>query len=500
MRLYLILAITLVLASTTHAQYNSHDPNGQIDALLKPLIAARFDARYSYAYQVVDSMIGGFGDFEKEEIQDPYGTLKGCTVFSVSKGSDGTDITDSSYFGILKAGNIIWLSPPVFKGSFASLYATRDINNDGKVEILTTWINYYYPTVQYMWIISWDGAKGTIVNATDGNNNSVLISSVNLYQLFDANSSNIYEIRAYWPSVEDNKETGYFPDTQIITRPWVTYTWNGTLYDIAASNEQIPASAYLPANNLTVDVACKVNQITDSLQYIYTWNNSASSKQRMNLFVLSGISGFSTSHVYSDWEYIGIKRGLLANGWGPEGIDYKYTIGEGEKVKGLTLSSAALPGIIQFFIQGYRPTPDYELTNPNLVELTVNDLTNNSYKGFTVGPIVAANSFNASILVDTLISYIRQSVRLGWLAQKKDLDTSNGESAKDSIATNLIKRLQAIKTTLQQGDSVDAHTLLQNFLTKVDAEHARSTNRMSDECYALLRYNGEYLRDKLPSQ
>ena len=130
----------------------------------------------------------------------------------------------------------------------------------------------------------------------------------------------------------------------------------------------------------------------------------------------------------------------------------------------------------------------------------MNDILNNSAGGYTIGTRVTSMDSNLANWCDTLTFYVNQSISLSWLAQKKDLDTSNGESPKDSIATNLIKRLQAIKTALQQGDSVVAHTLLQNFLTKVDAEHARSTNRMSDECYALLRYNGEYLRDKLPSQ
>lgn len=175
----------------------------------------------------------------------------------------------------------------------------------------------------------------------------------------------------------------------------------------------------------------------------------------------------------------------------------------GQSKKNFTIMSIAPPAITKYYTQGNRPYTQFtkdEMASSTFKQTYINDLLTNSVNGFTIGPNQEISALSGSNLLNTMISYTKQSIIFGWLAQKKDLDTSNGESAKDSIATNLIKRLQVIKTTLQQGDSVGARTLLQNFLTKVDAEHARSTNRMSDECYALLRYNGEYLRDKLPSQ
>ena len=172
----------------------------------------------------------------------------------------------------------------------------------------------------------------------------------------------------------------------------------------------------------------------------------------------------------------------------------------GKNKSDFSLSTDDLPALTRFYIRGNNYMPPTGKPTQEQVGSYYQDMMTNSFMTYSVAPSKSNFAFLNTEYCDTLISYIHQSVTLGWLAQKKDLDTSNGESAKDSIATNLIKRLQAIKTALQQGDSVVAHTLLQNFLTKVDAEHARSTNRMSDECYALLRYNGEYLRDKLPSQ
>jgi hypothetical protein len=57
-------------APSAWAQYNSHDPTGQIRALLEPMVKSRLGEDYSTKYQVIDSLIGDFGDDLKEEVLD----------------------------------------------------------------------------------------------------------------------------------------------------------------------------------------------------------------------------------------------------------------------------------------------------------------------------------------------------------------------------------------------------------------------------------------------
>ena len=466
------------------AQYNSHDPSRSIDAILEPMIKSRFGDTYSCKYQVIDSLIGGFGDRSNEEVIDPYGTLKGCILFSAEKQQDGIQIVDSSYFGIMKNGSIVWVSSPVIKGRWAFLFGTRDINNDGKVEILTTWDDDIDPMVEYMWIISWDGTTGSIINTTNQEGNSVIISSSEMYQLFNANNDSNYEIRGYWVTDENNKESWKFPEDSIVTRPYVTYRWNGSVYDIAPSAQQIPGSTFLPANRLIVNVSCSVALPQDSLKYNYIWGNSAASNQRMDIFVLEGISASFSSITMGGWMYMGRRRALNAYEWtsGFGSSELINSIKSGS-TNGLTITSTNLPAICKFYIQGYRPFPDV-YGNPNLTQLFKDDLLNNSFIGFTLGPTSLPNNFNAIKFLDTLNNYLIQSRSLGWIRN-------------DSTKNKYLKYFKTARIKLMQKDSGGARTALLPIIQNVVAD---SVSMLTSEAYALIRYNTEYLINTLPLQ
>ena len=463
------------------AQYNSHDPSGQIGALLDPLVKLRLGVEYSTKYQVIDSLIGNFGDDSQEEVLDPYGTLRGCVLFSAQKQQDGAQISDSSYFGVMKNGTIVWLSSPVFKGDWATLFGTRDINNDGRVEILTTWFDEIDPMVQYMWIVSWDGTSGTVINGTNQEQNSVIISAADMYQLFDADNDGIDEIRGYWIIDKNDKESWRFPEASIVTLPYVTYRWDGSHYSIAPSAQQIVGSAFLPANQLTVTANCRVYVAGDSLRYVYEWKNSMASKQRMVSFTLEGISANTASQTTPGWRYLGIRRGLLAYSWGPAGDEYVNALGAGKQVQGLELVSISLPSISHLFVQGYRPMPDYDLSNANNLQLSKRDFVANSYKALTIGPKDPPHPFVPLYYLDTLSKYCTQSRAFGWIKYQ-------------ASANKYLGYFNSAKTNLQQNNIVAVRATLTQVLSDVNVD---STSNLTSEAYALIRYNTEYLLGQL---
>jgi hypothetical protein len=74
-------------------------------------------------------------------------------------------------------------------------FATDDINKDGRVEILTTWYtNADLRWGEFLWMFSWDGAMGIIVNQIDRFGESAIFGSS--FKLVDHDSSQIKDIVA----------------------------------------------------------------------------------------------------------------------------------------------------------------------------------------------------------------------------------------------------------------------------------------------------------------
>ena len=52
---------------------------------------------------------------------------------------------------------------------------TMEINNDGRVEIITSWYRGMQGQDKYIWIFSWDGNNGYLINdTTDQGGESVI--------------------------------------------------------------------------------------------------------------------------------------------------------------------------------------------------------------------------------------------------------------------------------------------------------------------------------------
>ena len=132
-----------------------------------------------------------------------------------------------------------------------------------------------------------------------------------------------------------------------------------------------------------------------------------------------------------------------------------------------------------------------------------NDSTNQSV------PITATTVMPLENLLDTLISLKHQAVTNSWLINKpqheKDEDDDNAD---DGIVERLDRRLDKAKDALTKNDSLKARLELELFVKKIEQLYhvnkeegeRHGVQVLTSEGYALLKYNAEYLIDRLPQR
>ncbi len=140
---FIIISFFLFCHFNLHSQARRHhpgddDPTGVIRDQVAASVNARFGPDYNVAIFVLDSAIAwNESTHNGGELTDPYGTLKGYIIFGADKKSNYDD--EHGIMGLYKDGQIVWNSDSVFKGEWYGIYSIKDINKDGKVEILVDW-------------------------------------------------------------------------------------------------------------------------------------------------------------------------------------------------------------------------------------------------------------------------------------------------------------------------------------------------------------------------
>jgi hypothetical protein len=186
-------------------------------AHLEPLVKARFGNKYTIGVEVFDSLTGT-AHRNCELITDPYGTLQHCIFFYASKDSLPFD---SGFVGMFKNGTLIWHSKPLIGGAPHRLFGAQDINKDGTVDLMTTWYDPDAPNGdEEMWIFSWNGSSGSIINGVDTSNDetSSVIWAHGGFSLIHGLENGEDFIQANIPNFDGSEDTT------------VVYSWNGSVY------------------------------------------------------------------------------------------------------------------------------------------------------------------------------------------------------------------------------------------------------------------------------
>ncbi|MBI2619317.1 MAG: hypothetical protein HYW57_04490 [Ignavibacteriales bacterium] len=101
----------------------------------------------------------------------------------------------------------------------------------------------------------------------------------------------------------------------------------------------------------------------------------------------------------------------------------------------------------------------------------------------TIGPKLPPTPFVPLSFLGTLISYKHQAFDLGWIKNH-------------GIATSLDQKLDNAKVQLEKGNNTSARNILEAFVNEVEALN-KQDGQITNEAYALLKFNTEYLIGKL---
>jgi len=464
----------LVIGISSYAQNNRELILETIDGKLKAKYGNEVNALNFV--NIDDAAIKSLNYPIPDKVVDYHNVLSGMFAFTAFK-NDSTGPT-KGLFGLFKDGNIIWDSDTTINCiDVDALYlnSTFDINNDGKIEII-------YQTEEWgiqvgtnrLYIYSWDGNSGQLISKLDSIGISEIASLTNIgnFDFVDVNGDGIYEITGLWYlSDEDKDET------------IVTYYWNGINYSFDPTRFQPRPIDFFPQNKIDVEIKASVIRIDSVFRYNYMITNNPNSIQEINgIYFKKLIKSINVENYPYGWEYYEFFDLLAFQDFNSPTIKYKnYHIRIGESDSSIKLSSFGLPSIVSLYAQGYNQEPlDSTLTMDDYY----NNILINSFNRFTLGPKEIDSPFVPINFIDTLITYSTKSSELGWITNQS---TANKYDSLFTLA----------KTQLQQNNNNAARTTLQTVLQEVDID---STDNLTSEAYALIKYNTEYLLSKLSEQ
>ncbi len=261
-----------------------------------------------------------------------------------------------------------------------------------------------------------------------------------------------------------------------------------------------------PARNL-IFPKIKVEIVKKSGEYSfnYTLENVQGASQRIHRFMIelnASVKPISAPFDWTFWDrnYDTIDIAVWFS------ADSIADIDAGEVVSDFGIKSAGLPSINRCWFRAWETVKGEEgQYDPATASIFMTSLQKS-----TIGPSTPPIPFMHLAFLDTLLSYSRQSVQLGWLKEKRDDDCDEDEQPHDGVAKNIEKRIEKAKRELIQGDSAKARKELEKLVKKVEKIYEKSEKTekkkreseitMSSEAYALLKYNTEYLIERLPEK
>ena len=158
-----------------------------------------------------------------------------------------------------------------------------------------------------------------------------------------------------------------------------------------------------------------------------------------------------------------------------------------ESATGLVIMSRGLPGIRKFTVKPdfniYEFFPDEEDTTSQMTQFQEDSiLAAVNFHGQTVGPSAPPVKFIVGAFLDTLSSLVKQSYAFEWITSQ-------------TTANKYLSYFGSAKSSLQSNNISGVSATLQTVLKDVNVDSSRN---LTNEAYALIRYNTEYLIAHLP--
>src|SRR3989338_1341734 len=264
-------------------------------------------------------------------------------------------------------------------------------------------------------------------------------------------------------SVAYESTTGLYTYSYTITNP---STNTGEIWSIDIDITKPPDSVYLSSEGLTIPYGVRVRTFDElaarrDKPMVPVGILVPSSVEWGGSLTNSGTAGFSTGA-----------------GSGPGGSH----INPGETKGGFELISRGLPTIRQIEIEPWWIMVEEGPASEEGADIARSIEESLIFHTKTLGPTALPRFLDPKDFLNTVRSYIDESVQLGWLMDA-------------ALTTALKSQLDRAYAFVDANDPSSAKLALQEFMTAV--EQASSTQRTS-EAKDLLYFNAKYLKDWLP--
>ncbi|MCU7505267.1 MAG: hypothetical protein HF314_19455 [Ignavibacteria bacterium] len=489
--LVLLIAVSCTsLMAQDYFRTSPHEVSKEVLNSIESSMLNKYGKKYYLSvFFIMDSLLSD--PFYMDEIRDPYGKLKGISLFSCRKGGEGLPdslrfIPDSSIVGIYKDGNIIWDSGPVIYGNIENyLSFCGDINKDGVVDIglvanyYDFWNNNPRTSLNYLWILDWDGTSGKFINDYDVNTGkSSLVPGI--FWLFDWEGDGIWEIFSHWEYDQAP------PENPPANYPLVTYGWNGSKYGLWSSVYQLKWNDFFPAKWVKAEGQCRVSKSGDNSLYDYSFTSSPESKQDIEDIYITGIDStiIDNESKYDNDVHSNPVKMYLNNTWLFYSKSYYSLIKPGETKTGYWYKGKGLPGLCDVYIRGSVPLKFGGFGDSSMtIEMRYRDIFTNSFRTVTIGIKPFPDEVSTPAFLDTIIHYSKKSYELGWIKDQNLMDKFN-------------RYLGSARDLIIQKNSHEARGDLNSLLEDLERE---TPQMLSPEAYALLKLNTEYVIRRLPA-
>lgn len=389
---------------------------------------------------------------------DPAGSLDESYIFLASAFQPAEDENPNGFIGVFKSGKIVWHSERIINTDNvvnAGLLGVRDLDQNGRVEIITEWYIGMRGGNTDLWIYTWNGNTGQRINQLAEEGKSAIEATEASVEFVDIEPDGTKEILGLNRESELN-----------------VYSWNGQEY--GNSGASLPSR--LPRDAAKIQIRAEVTNPQDNnkLRFQYFLNNKTNSLQSIEKLAIKNFS-IAPEKVTSpkDWEFNPHLKNMLVS-WQVELFLEQHRdalLEPGKSDSSFSFTTIGLP----------RPAIYYAQGNNGDLSNDADDLINNSVTGFTLGPYNPPNPFDTVAFTDSLQTYVSESCSLEWITNR-------------GICKSLGSKLDNARRQLERGNIKSATNNVQTLLDEVEAVRR---NHLTSEAYGLLYYNGQFLLDKL---
>lgn len=169
-------------------------------------------------------------------------------------------------------------------------------------------------------------------------------------------------------------------------------------------------------------------------------------------------------------------------GWGAR--EDSSVIKPGHSLGGFALTSYGLPGIRDILIQPDVDTSRLPPEYSENIEKTVALENKVKWTGKTIGPKAPPKTLDPGKFLQYLEALNHQAADLGWIKGK-------------GIERRLDGKLRLVEKGIDKQNGAFAKPFLRSFIKEVQM---LKRHHLTEEGYALLYYNGQYLLDHLPEE